>query len=145
MSADKGTRVFCQMNHTRRDSDAATADSDWFLCVLFPAGELKILPYNRMVPDLNGRSPAAFLAQVKAIFGLQENAAASPSAAGHVSMYLGGKWYGLRCPADPKADPVGRLDVSVLQDKLLAPLLGVDDPRTSKLIDFIGGIRNCLL
>ena len=56
-------------------------------------------------------------------------------------MYVGGKWYGLRCPADPKADPVGRLDVSALQNRLLAPILGVDDPRTSKRIDFVGGIR----
>jgi uncharacterized protein (DUF1015 family) len=56
-------------------------------------------------------------------------------------MYLAGKWYGLRCPVDPKADPVGRLDVSVLQDKLLAPVLGIDDVRTSKRIDFVGGIR----
>ena len=56
-------------------------------------------------------------------------------------MYLDGKWHGLRCPADAQADPVTRLDVSVLQDKLLAPLLGVDDPRTSKRIDFVGGIR----
>ena len=56
-------------------------------------------------------------------------------------MYHGGKWYGLKCPVDPKADPVSRLDVSVLQDKLLAPLLGIDDPRTSKRINFVGGIR----
>jgi uncharacterized protein (DUF1015 family) len=56
-------------------------------------------------------------------------------------MYLGGKWYGLRCPVDPKANPVAQLDVSVLQHRLLAPILGVDDPRTSKRIDFVGGIR----
>jgi uncharacterized protein (DUF1015 family) len=56
-------------------------------------------------------------------------------------MYLGGKWYGLRCTADPKADPVSRLDVSVLQDRLLGPVLGIADVRTSKRIDFVGGIR----
>jgi uncharacterized protein (DUF1015 family) len=56
-------------------------------------------------------------------------------------MYFGGKWYGLKCRADANADPVSRLDVSVLQDKLLAPLLGIDDPRTSKRVDFVGGIR----
>jgi uncharacterized protein (DUF1015 family) len=56
-------------------------------------------------------------------------------------MYFAGKWYGLHCPVDALADPVGRLDVSVLQDKLLAPLLGIDDPRTSKRLDFVGGIR----
>jgi uncharacterized protein (DUF1015 family) len=116
-------------------------DYNWFLCVLFPAGELKILPYNRIVSDLNGLAPAAFLAEVGKIFGLLENAPPSPAAPGHLSMYLDGKWHGLRCPADAGAGPVDRLDVSVLQNKLLAPVLGIDDPRTSKRIDFVGGIR----
>ncbi len=116
-------------------------DYNWFLCVLFPASELKILPYNRIVADLNGRAPAEFLSEVKSRFGLEENVSPTPGNIGEVRMYLGGKWYGLKCPVDPKADPVGRLDVSILQDKLLAPLLGIDDPRTSKRIDFVGGIR----
>ena len=81
------------------------------------------------------------LAKTKAIFGLVENAAPMPTTVGNVSMYLGGKWYGLRCTVDAKADPVSRLDVSVLQDKLLAPVLGITDVRTSKRIDFVGGIR----
>ena len=114
---------------------------NWFLCVLFPASELKILPYNRIVTDLHGLPPADFLAKVKAVFGLQENAAPSPAHVGEVSMYLGGKWYGLRMAADAKADPVSRLDVSLLQDKLLAPVLGIHDVRTDKRIDFVGGIR----
>ncbi len=75
------------------------------------------------------------------MFGLEENAAPTPAAPGRVSMCLGGKWFGLRCPADPAAGPVARLDVSVLQDRLLAPLLGIADPRTSKRVDFVGGIR----
>ncbi len=125
----------------RNSGHTGAEDYNWFLCVLFPASELKILPYNRIGFDLNGHAPADFLAKVKAKFGLIENAPPSPAAVGQVSMYLGGKWYGLRCPAEAKADPVARLDVSVLQDKLLAPLLGVDDPRTSKRIDFVGGIR----
>jgi len=116
-------------------------DYNWFLCVLFPASELKILPYNRIVFDLNGRTPEALQNEVKAKFGLEANADASPKGVGQVSMYLQKKWYGLKCPTDPKADPVSRLDVSVLQDKLLAPTLGIDDPRTSKRIDFVGGIR----
>ena len=130
-----------RLRREKNPQHTGAEDYNWFLCVLFPASELKILPYNRIVFDLNGRTPAAFLAEVKARFGLEENASPTPSAVGRVSMYLGGKWYGLRCPVDPKADPVGRLDVSVLQDKLLAPLLGIDDPRTSKRIDFVGGIR----
>ncbi len=105
------------------------------------ASELKILPYNRIVVDLNGLSAPDFLAKVKALFGAQENAAPTPTAVGQVSMYLGGKWYGLQMPVDPNADPVSRLDVSVLQDRLLAPVLGIADVRTSKRIDFVGGIR----
>jgi uncharacterized protein (DUF1015 family) len=130
-----------RLRRARNPQHTGTEDYNWFLCVIFPAGELKILPYNRHVLDLHGATPAAFLAKVKATFGLEENAAPSPTAGGRVSMYLGGKWYRLRCPADPQADPVSRLDVSVLQDKLLTPLLGIDDPRTSKRIDFVGGIR----
>jgi uncharacterized protein (DUF1015 family) len=130
-----------RLRRERNPRHTGLEDYNWFLCVLFPAGELKILPYNRHVLDLKGQSAKAFLAKVKSVFGLEEGAAPSPSAPGHVSMYFGGKWYGLRCPSDPMADPVSRLDVSVLQDKLLAPLLGIDDPRTSKRIDFIGGIR----
>ncbi len=126
---------------SRNPGHTGAEDYNWFLCVAFPASELKILPYNRHVFNLNGHTLAAFLEKVKAVFGLEENAAPSPAAVGRVSMYLGGKWYGLRCPVDANADPVARLDVSVLQDKLLAPLLGVDDPRTSKRLDFVGGIR----
>lgn len=128
----------------RRERNAAhtgAEDYNWFLCVLFPASELKILPYNRIVVDLNGLAPAAFLAKVQAIFGLVENARPAPVAVGDVSMYFGGKWYGLKCKADANADPVARLDVSVLQDKLLGPVLGIEDVRTSKRIDFVGGIR----
>jgi uncharacterized protein (DUF1015 family) len=116
-------------------------DYNWFLCVIFPAGELKILPYNRHAADLHWHSPEVFLEKVAAVFGLDEGAAPAPPATGRISMYFGGRWYGLRCPVDPKADPVARLDVSVLQDRLLAPILGIDDPRTSKRLDFIGGIR----
>ncbi|MEN9632482.1 MAG: hypothetical protein RL077_886 [Verrucomicrobiota bacterium] len=130
-----------RLRRDRQPQPTGHEDYNWFLCVLFPASELKILPYNRLVVDLNGHAPADFLAQVQAVFGLQENAAPSPAAVGQVSMYLAGKWYGLRCTAAPQADPVSRLDVSVLQDKLLGPVLGIADVRTSKRIDFVGGIR----
>jgi uncharacterized protein (DUF1015 family) len=130
-----------RLRRERNPRHTGAEDYNGFLCVLFPASELKILPYNRIVADLNGRTPEAFLAEVKATFGLEEGAAPSPDAVGKVSMYLGGKWHGLRCIAAPDADPVSRLDVSVLQDRLLAPLLGIDDPRMSKRVDFVGGIR----
>jgi uncharacterized protein (DUF1015 family) len=114
---------------------------NWFLGVLFPADQLRILPYNRAVADLNGHTPEAFLALVKERFGLEPDAGAAAAKPGDIRMYFQGRWYGLKAVADDTAGPVGRLDVSVLQDKLLAPVLGIDDPRTSKRIEFIGGIR----
>ncbi|MDD3180479.1 MAG: DUF1015 family protein [Opitutaceae bacterium] len=130
-----------RLRRERNARHTGAEDYNWFLSVLFPASELKILPYNRLVSDLNGLGNALFLEQVRAVFGLEEPGAPAPAGVGRVSMYLDGRWYGLRCPADPKADPVARLDVSVLQERLLAPLLGIDDPRTNKRIDFVGGIR----
>ena len=114
---------------------------NWFLCVLFPADQLRILPYNRVVCDLNGHTSEEFLAKVRETFEVTDDAPASPSAPGNVSMFLDGRWIGLSWKSDPTADPVARLDVSVLQDRLLAPVLGIDDPRTSKRVDFVGGIR----
>jgi len=130
-----------RLRRERNRRHAGDEDYNWFLCVIFPAGELKILPYNRHVTDLHWHSPDVFLDKVGAGFGLEENAGPTPPEVGRISMYLGGRWYGLCCPADPRADPVARLDVSVLQDRLLAPILGIEDPRTSKRLEFIGGIR----
>jgi uncharacterized protein (DUF1015 family) len=130
-----------RLRRAKNPSRTGAEDYNWFLCVLFPASELKILPYNRIVTDLNGLTPADFLAKVKATFGLEENAAPAPTAVGQVSMYLGKKWYGLKMKPVPDADPVSRLDVQVLQEKLLSPVLGIADVRTSKRIDFVGGIR----
>jgi uncharacterized protein (DUF1015 family) len=114
---------------------------NWFLSVLFPASELKILPYNRAVKDLNGLSEADFLAKIKTLFTVAENPDPSPKSPRHVSMYLGKKWYGLSWPEVQSANPVDKLDVSTLQNQVLKPLLGIDDPRTSTRIKFIGGIR----
>ncbi|MEY3479651.1 MAG: hypothetical protein RIQ71_426 [Verrucomicrobiota bacterium] len=122
-------------NHTGEE------DYNWFPAVLFPQDQLKILPYNRLVTDLNGLHPEEFLVRVSHACRLQHSAPPSPAKPGHVSMYLGGHWLGLEFDAPADADPVSRLDVSLLQDKILAPILGIDDPRTSKRIDFVGGIR----
>lgn len=122
-------------NHTGNE------EYNWFLAVLFPASQLKILPYNRAVKDLNGLTPDDFLAKVRERFTVVEDAPESPDAPRHISMYLAGKWYGLSWAEDVKADPVGKLDVSRLQNDVLAPLLGIQDPRTDKRIQFIGGIR----
>jgi len=114
---------------------------NWFLAVLFPASQLQILPYNRVVKDLHGLDEEKFLERVRTLFQVTEQAPPKPAGPRQVSMYLARRWYGLAWPEASSGDPVSRLDVSVLQDKLLAPLLGIDDPRTSKRIDFVGGIR----
>ena len=114
---------------------------NWFLSVIFPASELKILPYNRAVKDLNGLSPEEFLKEIRAIFTVTDNADPSPASPRHVSMYLGKKWYGLSWPEVKSSNPVDLLDVSTLQNGVLHPLLGIDDPRTNNRIKFIGGIR----
>lgn len=113
---------------------------NWFLAVVFPASQLQILPYNRLVADLNGMSAAEFLEKVRGVFDVADAAAKAPSSSRSISMYLGGRWFGLSWP-EFAGDPVSTLDVSVLQDRLLAPVLGIADPRTDKRISFVGGIR----
>lgn len=116
--------------------------ANWFVATIFPDEALRILPYNRLVKDLHGRDAASFLAAVGERFEVREGVSPEPAAKGDVRMYLGGRWLALS-PKDrvDAADPIGSLDVSVLQDRLLAPLLGIGDPRTDKRIDFVGGIR----
>ena len=116
-------------------------DYNWFPAVIFPASQLKVLPYNRTVADLNGRTPEAFLKALSEVAPLRENAGPDPKRPGEVHIYLGGKWYAITLAAAPDADPVSSLDVSMLQDRVLKPLLNIEDPRTSDRIDFIGGIR----
>jgi len=122
-------------NHTGEE------DYNWFLTVLFPASQLKILPYNRLVADLNGLAPEDFLGRLSEIGDVSETDSAEAEAPGDVRVYLGGRWYRLALVAPPDADPASRLDVSLLQDQVLAPLLGIDDPRSSQRIEFVGGIR----
>ena len=129
-------RAAANPNHTGDE------DYNWFLTVLFPAGELKILPYNRILLNNNGNSNDELLAKVKeAADELAEGANPEPQAIGDVSMYLDGKWYGLKLTPAADADPVTRLDCDMLQQRILTPVFGVDDPRTSKEILFAGGIR----
>ncbi len=133
----------------KRRAEAGTYDGteefNFFLSVLFPEDQLKILPYNRVVRDLNGRSEEEFLAEIAESFTVEctgtENLA--PAAKGSFGMFLNEKWYLLTAKDAllAQTDPVKSLDVAVLQDYLLAPILGIGDPRTDKRIDFIGGIR----
>ncbi len=118
-----------------------TEDYNWFLTVLFPAAQLHILPYNRLVADLNGYTPAQVLAALAKVGPVKAAASAEPARPGDIRIFIEGRWHSLELSAAPDADPVSRLDVSLLQDRVLAPLLAIDDPRTSKRIDFVGGIR----
>lgn len=115
----------------------------YFLSVLFPDDELMIMDYNRVVKDLNGLSEEAFLGKVKELFEVTEAGEdISPKKKAEFSMCLSGKWYlcSIR-PSDIPADAVESLDVSLLQNLLLGPVLGIDDPKTSSRIDFVGGVR----
>jgi len=118
-------------------------DYNYFLTVIFPDSQVQILAYNRTVHDLNGLSKEEFLDAVKTQFTISEDANPEPPKRGHWSMYLDGKWYGLQISPETTlpTGTVAMLDVSVLQDRLLDPILGIKDVRTDKRIDFIGGLR----
>ena len=114
---------------------------NWFLAVLFPASQLNILPYNRVVKDLNGLSKEDFLEKLKEAFHLDSNGNKSPASSESLCVYLDGEWHQLNWEPVDSENPIDRLDVAVLQDRVLTPFLGIDDPRTDNRIDFIGGIR----
>ncbi len=129
----------------RAENPAYTGDEEfnYFLSVLFPDEELKILDYNRVVRELGGLTSEEFLTKMKEIFDVSElQADPHPRQKGEFSLYLDGQWY--RCiirAEDRSEDPVQGLDVSILQDKLLGPVLGIQDPKNDSRIDFVGGIR----
>lgn len=116
---------------------------NYFLSVLFPDEELMIMPYNRVVKDLNGLSEEEFMAKIKDKFTVSESSTqVAPSKKGEFGMYLGKKWYTLTAKEEIlSSDPVAGLDVAVLQNNVLEPLLGIHDHKTDKRIDFVGGIR----
>jgi uncharacterized protein (DUF1015 family) len=115
-----------------------------FLAVLFPAHEMTILDYNRVIKDLNGRTPEALLAELRKIGTLEpDEAAVRPAGAAEFGMCLAGRWYRLKLRPElvPAGDPVGRLPVTLLARNVIEPLLGIKDQRTDKRIDFVGGGR----
>ncbi len=133
----------------KRRAEAGTytgaEEFNYFLSVLFPEDCLMILPYNRVVKDLNGLSKDTFLAAVSEHFTIRKVGSESyaPAAKATFGMFLDEEWYELSAKEELTAiqDPVASLDVSLLQDYLLGPVLGIGDPRVDKRIDFIGGIR----
>ena len=110
---------------------------------LFPDSELEVLAYNRVVRDLNGHTPAEFMKALNTHFIVSPTSTARPQRRGRWTMYLTGQWFELmaRDGVVDADDPVGRLDVAVLQDRVLGPLLGIENPRTDQRIQFVGGIR----
>jgi uncharacterized protein (DUF1015 family) len=117
--------------------------SDYFLSVIYPHNQMNILDYNRVITDLNGLSKDEVLEKVRAAFTVtEESSAVKPSKATEFGMYLDGQWYRLNInPELVPDDPVASLDVSLLADNLIEPVLGISDPRTDNRIDFVGGIR----
>jgi uncharacterized protein (DUF1015 family) len=124
-----------------KEPGVAHEEADWMYAVAFPDNQTQILPYNRVVKDLAGHTPEALLDELKSRFHLSAGTA-SPASKGEVSMYLGRQWHTLRLKGQAGATDIGStLDVSLLQEQVLAPLFKIGDPRADKRIDFVGGIR----
>ncbi len=122
---------------TRRSLAAkGSGEHDRVMAVAFPDDQMQVLPYNRVATVLRGQTPAAFLATLKASFSVRDGGPATPEARGSIAMYLEGRWYTITMPAGANA-----LDVDLLEQSILQPVLGIGDVRTDKRIDFVGGIR----
>lgn len=130
----------CQANNPNHTGEE---EYNWFLTVLFPASQLNILSYNRVVRDLNGLDSEGFLAQLRDVGDVSPTAQPSPTAAGSFCVYVDGNWYQVAIAADriDHSDPVNSLDVALLEQLVLTPMLGIEDVRTDARIDFVGGIR----
>ena len=116
-------------------------DYNWFLSVFFPATQLNILPYNRLIGDLYGMSVEACLDALMSRVNLTPTHRQQPDKPGEVCLYLNKQWYAAKLPPSKSSDPVSMLDVSRLHEHILAPVLAIGDPRTDPRVDFIGGIR----
>jgi uncharacterized protein (DUF1015 family) len=121
----------------------AAGESAFFLSVIFSHNQVQILPYNRVLKDLNGLSSAQLLERLDGVFVIQVNGKAHPARKHELGFYLAGKWHNLhfRPRFAATTDPIEKLDVTLLQKYVLEPIFGIDDPRTSKRINFVGGIR----
>ncbi|MGD8998923.1 MAG: DUF1015 family protein [Granulosicoccaceae bacterium] len=133
----------CASRKAANPNHAGDEAYNYFLSVIFPDNQMQILDYNRVVTDLNGLGKDEYLEKLAAAFEVQESSEpVKPSRNGEFGMYLDGQWYRLNIHADRiPDDPVASLDVSLLADNLIEPVLGISDPRRDKRIDFVGGIR----
>ena len=124
-----------------REQGLPTTEAHGFIAVAFPATQLQILPYHRVVKDLNGHTPTSLLAELRTRLSVKDCVPVH-GPANEVSMFLDGRWYTLTLPESPAGTPrADALAVAVLQREVLEPVLGIGDPRTDKRIDFVGGIR----
>ncbi|MBV9242132.1 MAG: DUF1015 domain-containing protein [Acidobacteria bacterium] len=139
----EGARLARLELHRQDHAPSPDAEYNFVMAAMFPADELRILPYNRVVRDLNGLTTEEFLERAAEHFVITEADTAEPSEHGEILTYVAGNWYDMRFRADHMAhrDPIHNLDVSILQDFLLAPVLGITDPTTSERIEFISGMR----
>jgi uncharacterized protein (DUF1015 family) len=122
-------------------SHTGNEEYNYFLAVLFPADQVRIMSYNRLVRELNGLTEGEFIDALLKEFVQVEPGSPRPPNKGEISMYIGGRWITLKAQNVDTNDPIRSLDVSILQEKILEPLLGITDIRTDKRIDFVGGIR----
>ena len=129
-----------RQNHSEHTGDE---EYNWFLTVLFPAGQLNILAYNRVIKDLNDQTPAQILDRLSEVGDVTATDNPVPESAASFCFYLDGSWHRLVVPGDsiPADDPIGSLDVAILEQRVLEPIFGIGDVRTDSRIDFVGGIR----
>jgi uncharacterized protein (DUF1015 family) len=125
------------------ESRKGKGSSSTFLTVISPHNQMQILPYNRVLKDLNGQSPSQLLAKLEGVFQIATGGNPKPVGKHELSLFISGQWLSLkfRTQLTNTSDPIEGLDVTLLQKHVLAPLFGIDDPRTSKRINFVGGIR----
>jgi uncharacterized protein (DUF1015 family) len=137
----EGARLVRERLRAENPSHDGSEEYNYVMAGLFPAEDLRIRPYNRVVCDLNGLSEAEFFAKLSECFTVTDTQRASPMEHGEICMYLGDKWHDLRFWTEclRETDPIHGLDVSILQDHLLGPLLGIIDPTTDDRVGFIGG------
>jgi uncharacterized protein (DUF1015 family) len=138
--AASGVRVG-KMRREKNPGYTGDEEFNYFLAVFFPHTQLKILAYNRVVKDLNGMDRDGFIAALGKEFKVEKTGVKVPQKVNTFSMYLAGEWYTLTPSFTIPADPIESLDVTIIQKKILAPVLGINDPRKDKRIDFVGGIR----
>ena len=137
------SRAGAEMRAKNDKKHTGDEEYNWFQCVLFASDQLNILPYHRVVKDLNGLSAEEFLAKMGEVGDVQPTDQPQPQHTGAFGMYVDGKWYMVTLPRDgiDKSDPVESLDYVLLYDRVLSPILGIGEIRTDKRIDFVGGIR----